>query len=455
LEDRTLPSSYTAATVSDLIADINAANQGGGANTITLAAGTTFTLKRVDNTTDGATGLPVIAAGDQLTLLGNGDTVQRSGASGAPAFRLFDVASGASLTLENLTLQNGLAFGSGIAAWGGALYNQGSLLLSAVTVQDNIAQGADGVNGTNSYPIGTPGQSGWGGGIYSGGSLTLENGSQLVSNQALGGNGGNAYKFFYRGPGGGDGGDGLGGGLFVDAGTVNLTNTTVGSNQTQGGVAGASISGDPTVDGTCAGAGIYISSGTFMGTNVTVVSNQLNGSGSGISSGGIYGGGIAIANGTVTLSDVLVQGNLGGPAGGIYIGGGTIMLSNASVQGNYGGVYIAGGVVTLSSDTIESNSEYSGIYIRGGTVTLSEDTVQSNSTFGPGGGILIDGGTVTLCGDTVQANTTTRLGGGIYIRQGTVFMDPFTVAHTTNNTDSSGQNGSTANIDGSYTLRNC
>jgi hypothetical protein len=140
LEDRTLPSSYTAASVSDLIAAINAANQGGGANTITLAAGATFTLKRVDNTTDGATGLPVIKAGDQLTLLGNGDTVQRSSASATPAFRLFDVAAGASLTLENLTLQNGLAFGSWTAARGGALYNQGSLLLSAVTVQDNIAQ---------------------------------------------------------------------------------------------------------------------------------------------------------------------------------------------------------------------------------------------------------------------------------------------------------------------------
>ena len=261
LEDRTLPSSYTAATVSDLIADINAANQGGGANTITLAAGTTFTLKRVDNTTDGATGLPVIAAGDQLTLLGNGDTVQRSGASGAPAFRLFDVASGASLTLENLTLQNGLAFGSGTAARGRALYNQGSLLLSGVTVQDNIAHGADGVNGTNSYPYaGTPGQSAWGGGIYSNGSLTLENGSQLLSNQVLGGNGGNPYKS--RGPGG-DGGDGLGGGLFVFAGTANLTNTTVGSNQAHGGVAGAAGTGI-TFGGTSAGGGIYFSSGTFI-----------------------------------------------------------------------------------------------------------------------------------------------------------------------------------------------
>src|SRR6516164_7391948 len=38
LEDRTLLSSYSAATVSDLIADINAANSAGGSNTITLTA---------------------------------------------------------------------------------------------------------------------------------------------------------------------------------------------------------------------------------------------------------------------------------------------------------------------------------------------------------------------------------------------------------------------------------
>jgi hypothetical protein len=40
LEDRTLPSTFYAATASDLIADINAANKSGGANTIVLTAPT-------------------------------------------------------------------------------------------------------------------------------------------------------------------------------------------------------------------------------------------------------------------------------------------------------------------------------------------------------------------------------------------------------------------------------
>ena len=75
LEDRTVLNSYTAATVAQLVADINAANLHGGSNTIALVAGNTFTLTAVNNTTDGPTGLPVIAANDNLTIKGNGDTI--------------------------------------------------------------------------------------------------------------------------------------------------------------------------------------------------------------------------------------------------------------------------------------------------------------------------------------------------------------------------------------------
>ncbi len=44
-------------------------------------------------------------------------------------------------------------------------------------------------------------------------------------------------------------------------------------------------------------------------------------------------------------------------------------------------------------------------------------------------------------------------GAGIYIASGaTVYLDSFTLANTINNTDSTGLNGSTANIDGPYIL---
>jgi hypothetical protein len=255
LEDRTVPSNFTAASVTDLIADINAANAAGGSNTITLVAGTTFTLTAVNNTTDGPTGLPVIAANDNLTILGNGDTIERKASGSTPAFRLLDVAAGATLTLENLMLQGGLAFGGqGLASSeGGAIYNQGALTLTGVTVQNNTAQGLDGSKGG-------AGGSAAGGGIYSGGgSLTLE-GCTLQNNQALGGQGGQGFQtrdYFGdrhdRYPGG-NGGDGLGGGLYVAAGTASLHNSTVTGNKALGGQGG----GGGASAGLGEGGGVFI-----------------------------------------------------------------------------------------------------------------------------------------------------------------------------------------------------
>jgi hypothetical protein len=148
LEDRTVLNSYTAGTVTDLINDISDANLHPGSNMITLVANTTFTLTAVDNTntTDGSgNGLPVIAANDNLTIQGNGDTIARSTASGTPAFRLLDVAAGASLTLTNLTLANGQVVGdNGGPAFGGGIYTSGSLTLTSATLSSNSARGGDG-----------------------------------------------------------------------------------------------------------------------------------------------------------------------------------------------------------------------------------------------------------------------------------------------------------------------
>jgi hypothetical protein len=237
LEDRALPSAYTAGSVADLIADINAANAAGGSNTITLTA--------VNNTADGATGLPVIAANDNLTILGNGDTIARSNAGGTPAFRLLDVAPGASLTLQNLTLQGGLALGDGVWAEGGAIYSQGTLTLNGVTVQYNQALGADG----GQFQTGSPAA---GGGIYiAGGTCTLTN-VALNSNSAQGGNGGHHSKNATNYTGGGDG---SGGGLYVAAGSVSLFSTTVDHNTAKGGHAGDRYLSS---DGLGRGGGLYI-----------------------------------------------------------------------------------------------------------------------------------------------------------------------------------------------------
>ena len=93
------------------------------------------------------------------------------------------------------------------------------------------------------------------------------------------------------------------------------------------------------------------------------------------------------------------------------------------------------------------------LYVGGGTVTLANDTLESNvATYG--GALYVAGGTVTLTNDTVESNYAEFYAGGISIvSRATVYLDSFTVANTINNTDSTGMNGSTANIDGTYILQ--
>src|SRR5262249_13898981 len=169
LEDRLVPA---VATVQALVDAINADNAAPGAHLIELAPGTTFTLTAVDNNTDGGNGLPVIVAGDNLTIVGHGDTIERSKATSTPAFRLFEAAAGASLTLSDLTLQGGLASGAG-----GAIISYGGLSLTQVTVQNNLARGPDGT--TNRYGDGGSGGSAYGGGVYIGGGTALLTGVTL------------------------------------------------------------------------------------------------------------------------------------------------------------------------------------------------------------------------------------------------------------------------------------
>jgi hypothetical protein len=172
---------WSAKNVSDLIAAINAANAAGGNNTIILAPGKTFTLTAVDNTADGPNGLPVIAANNKLTIRGNGDTIARSKAAITPAFRLFDVASGASLTLDGLTLANGLVIGdTGMDANGGAILNAAgaTLTVKCSILLNNQVVGGDGAGGL--------GGQGFGGAIRSEGIANLD-GVVFRGNQATGG----------------------------------------------------------------------------------------------------------------------------------------------------------------------------------------------------------------------------------------------------------------------------
>jgi hypothetical protein len=390
--------------VTELIAAINAANAAGGSNTITLAAGKTFSLTAVNNTAHGPTGLPVVMG--NLTIIGNGDTISRT-ASGH-GFRLFDVSAFGSLTLENLTLTGGLAesyqdvpgrVGDGV---GGAILNSGTLTLSAVTVTGNSAVGSGYVEyvayGDNDggYWLGAAGV---GGGIWSQGTLTLENGTLITNNSAAGYNNG----------------DGDGGGVYVSTGegdtpsTANLTNVTISSNTARGGPSGKL----GNWVGSAYGGGLYLG-GTGGGgftatlTNVTFSSNAALGGKGKLSGGGAAGGALcaeATRACTVTLTGCALSSNtaVGGDA--------------ASGGGGEPGMALGGGMYVVASASV---------------VTLIGDTITGNSAQGGKAGSLIGraegGGLFT----------------GWYPDFQTVYLDAFTVANTKrNNLD---------DIDGPYTL---
>ena len=298
-----LPSTYYAATASQLIADINAANKGGGSNSVVLTAPTTSPYELT-------TSLPTIKK--SVNIVGNGDTIERSTAAGTPAFRLFGVANGGSLTLQNLTLQNGNY------NQGGAIHNQGTLALSQVTVLSNIADGLPGA----------------GGGIWSNGSLTVKN-STFEANVAENDFDGPAY----------------GGAIYIAGGTVSITGSAFG-NPNYGG--GNSAKGQ-----TAYGGAVYIAAGTvtmsgdtFGPTLDPFAGDSGNSAVGGFSSstlGDGYGGAVYVAGGTVTLTNDYIQrnyvedlgnldgvfyGDYGGYGGGIYIAYGATVYIDSFTVGN-------------------------------------------------------------------------------------------------------------------------
>ena len=186
--------------VSGLIAAINATNAHPGPDTINLAPNGTYTLTAVADDGGGywgPTGLPWIRS--QLTINGNGSTIQRSSSAGTPNFRILFIDG--DVTLDGVTLKGGASD----PAVGGGLYNRGTALIRNSTITGNSALSAGGiqnftgvltlVNSTVSY------NSAWfGGGIMDHQATTRISNSTIFENQASGG-GGDAIAGQYSLPG--------------------------------------------------------------------------------------------------------------------------------------------------------------------------------------------------------------------------------------------------------------
>ena len=181
--------------------------------------------------------------------------------------------------------------------------------------------------------------------------------------------------------------------------------TTVARDITIKGEAGPGI---PTLDGGGAGTVVHITRGTttIAGLKITNgVANVESVEGNGC----CVGGGIAVSGDRAgaRLVDSLVTGN------------------SATVFG--GGIDVDDGTLTLVESTVSENTAWSsgGIDSDFGTITLIGSTVSQNTAAGGtscqnlgscAGGIWNFGGALTLIDSTVSENTATRRGGGIVNR---------------------------------------
>ncbi|MFK8113064.1 MAG: Calx-beta domain-containing protein [Rubripirellula sp.] len=215
---------------------------------------------------------------DQLTL------------SAADNDRLFNVASGATVDISGVTLSDG-----NTREDGGAIFNEGTLILDGVRLIDNVAAGA-------------------GGGIASLGNLVKISNSELSGNQANGASGGAIQRFtgaitIVNSTISGNSALSDGGGIATSGSTTTLRNTTVAFNQAGLGGAGlfsftsASVFNSIIVGNTIAGvvedvAGTVNASNSVIGGVATqVIDANLEFAGAPTRTHNLVSGGPAINTG--------------------------------------------------------------------------------------------------------------------------------------------------------------
>jgi hypothetical protein len=420
-----------------LIDAMATANSNGDSSNVINLTDSTYDLQTVNNNLYGPNGLPEVA--NNLTIHGNGATIERlsGGGLGTPDFRLFYVAGGmegaaGSLTMDNATLENGIAKGGdsnngggGLGA-GGAIFNQGTLILTNVTFTGNEALGGgSGVstagNGGGGMGTNSPAGNDDGGGF--GGIFNVHSG---------GGTGG---------LGGGGGGDGF---LLTTSSGGNATDLAPGSGGGKGGFGGSILTtagdggegGQGTANSNAANSG---DGGAFGKGGLSGLADSSGaGSGSGGGGGGVGGGGGGVGGGGGAGAYGGGNGGFGGGGGvgGAFGGnggfgagsgagptaatGGAGGFGGGSGGGNFGGggAGMGGAIFNMGADSAHPNS---------GTATLVNCTLAGNTAQGGGGGssginalgqglggaVFNLDGKITLTNDTLAANHA-FLGGDVY-----------------------------------------
>ncbi|PTY02109.1 hypothetical protein DB347_24620 [Opitutaceae bacterium EW11] len=359
---------FSVNTVASLRLALQTAASNNEADTITLTGNIAASGTPVDSGPDGRPTLAVInvSDGQAVTIDGAGYSLD-AGHYGRAVY----VPSSANVTIQNLTIKNGLLYGNGGnsgdpslsqavnggSALGAGIYNLGTLTLGSVTLTANKAAGGGGGGGVANADVGG---GGGGGGGFSG--IGGGNGGQAggyTGGTGAGGTGGNGGGYVPNAMGG-RGGSSTGG-----AGGTNASGYSYGSaggTATNGSISiggGGGGDGWNAVGGAGGGAagGIYNGvGGTIMVIGTSVLSNNLGAGG-----GGGGGGGNTSNN---------FNGGNGGQGVGAVWNRGTfrITASNYSAMtGNAAGSG-AGGLENSNAVSGTTPASVSGIYNDSGTV---------------------------------------------------------------------------------------
>jgi hypothetical protein len=397
-------------SVADLIDAINQANAITAPSTLELDPGCTYPLTAVDNTTTSANGGSTFDYGDNglpqittpITINGNNATITRS--SGAPEFRIFFIKDTGSLTINDLTLSNGLANrpGDTFPSSGGAIYNDGAYLeINHSNLLSNEATFHGGAiftisNATTYVNDSTVHENTalLGGGIfiYHGGLLSIDNG-EVTNNIAINGGGGisapyGAELIVNDSLIASNHAGGHGGGIFKDRGSVRLPTTITGTTF-QNNTANWS------------GGGVFI-----LRTPLTISDSQFSNN-----HADEYGGGLGYQNNsteTVLISNTTFDANSAAWDGGaIHFSGESMSINNSTIQNNMA----ANGAGIHNGTADDPFTKY--IIRTDTTLIITGSILQENIASGDGGGAFNEG--VMTCGESTFVNNESyTLGGGIH-----------------------------------------
>jgi hypothetical protein len=435
---------------------IAANNTPGGPHAIVLAEDATYTLTEPDNWWYGPTGLPPVTS--EIVIEGRGATIARSSTPGTPSFRLFMVMGDrhgggpgkvavprGHLTLRDLTLRGGLAAGGSGGAgatWfdtfprllrggaggglgaGGAVFNQGHLVLDRVTLVDNEARGGAGGALLEVITASSSGSTGGGGMGGSGESNPSLAGSRIVRGGGFRASGfiaAEGLEVFDGAPAllgrsvfGGDGGRGSGGGGggFGPSDDGDDAPLATGTNGGGDGRSGGAANGNASGGGFGGGAAGPSGGGGIGGGGGGAAADFTAGSGG---SGGFGGGGGSGAAFSLATCLFVHPGGAGGFGGG-GAGGtrctGVGELSEPARPGGYGG---GGGGNPIPG---QAGGGGAGAGMGGAVFNLGGNLVVRNSTLG---------GNRARGGDAPGGVAGAGLGGAIFSMNGDVFLRHATV----------------------------